>query len=224
MKKNLFIALGLAAGLALSVAATAYYPHLSVRACPHCRAHAVVEVTVSGNTIGAAYYTDGKREAPMLPDHPLLAKCPFCGTLIWVDEAEEVASGFEAAKGKPKVLRPSEEELLASLNGPALERDKEAYVRQRAWWAGNDVRRQSPDSPTGFSTAQVRNLEAFSDMLDERDEGQRILKAEIARELGRFEACLRLLERPVGAELKYAADFILRLARAGDRIVRPFAE
>jgi hypothetical protein len=50
----------------------AYYPLPIVRECPHCKAHVVQEETVSGNTIGAKFYTDGRSYAPMLPDHPWL--------------------------------------------------------------------------------------------------------------------------------------------------------
>jgi hypothetical protein len=61
-----------------------------------------------GNTIGAIYWTDGKREAKMLPNHPWLVKCPVCSRLFWVDEAVGVDTGFDAAKGKEQVLAPSE--------------------------------------------------------------------------------------------------------------------
>jgi hypothetical protein len=37
----------------------AYMPVLIVSECPHCKAHVVEEDTLSGNTIGAKYYTDG---------------------------------------------------------------------------------------------------------------------------------------------------------------------
>ena len=48
-----------------------------------------------------------------------------------------------------------------------------------------------------FSKEQVKNLKALSAMLDESEPNQRILKAEIARELGEFDECLRLLSLPV---------------------------
>ena len=90
-------------GLVLCSAAVAYYPMPIVRECPHCKAHVVHEETVSGNTIGAKFYTAGKQDAPMLPDHPWLAKCPMCGGLFWVVVAHEVEIGFDASKGKPQV-------------------------------------------------------------------------------------------------------------------------
>jgi hypothetical protein len=221
MKKCFSLVVALAIGMALCLTANAYYPHLTVRACPHCKALVVQEETLSGNTIGAVYYTDGKREARMLPDHPLLAKCPACKGLFWVDEAIEVAAGFEAAEGKQNVLNPSEGELLVFLSGTTLAKDKEMYLRQRAWWAANDTRRHARGAKANFSEAQVKNLEAFSEMLDETREIERIFKAEIARELGEFDKCLQLLSHPFEKELQYLASFIRKRALGGDRDVWP---
>jgi hypothetical protein len=207
--------------LVFALAADAYYPHLIVRECPHCRAHVVQEATVSGNTIGAVVYTDGKRDARMLPDHPWLAKCPACGGLFWVDEAAEVDSGFEAANGKPRVEKPTEPELLGFVSAEALPREKDRYVRHRAWWTANDAWRRAQGAAPSFSEAQLKNLEALSGMMDETKDVERMFKAEIARELGRFDACRQLLSQPFEGNLQKFADFIRRLADEGDRGVRP---
>ena len=138
-------------GFVLCSAVAAYMPMLIIRECPHCKAHVVQEETVSGNTIGATYWTDGKREAKMLPDHPWLAKCPVCAGLFWVDEAVEVDTGFDAAKGKQQVLKPAEKELLGFLTGPALPADKELYVRVSAWRSANDAWRRVPNATPAFS-------------------------------------------------------------------------
>ena len=97
----------------------------------------------------------------------------------------EVDIGFDSAKGKQQVLAPSEKELLGFLSGPVLPRDKELYVRVWAWRSANDAWRRVPNATPAFSKDQVQNLKALSDMLDETEPNQRILKAEIARELGR---------------------------------------
>ncbi len=88
------------------------YPVLTIRECLHCKARFVRENTLSGNTINAKHFTDGRTYAPMLSEHPWLAKCPACGGLFWVNETEEVDIGFDAAKGKPQVKAPSEKEMM----------------------------------------------------------------------------------------------------------------
>jgi hypothetical protein len=152
-------------GLVLCSAAVAYMPALIIRECPHCRAHVVEEQTISGNTIGSTFWTDGKLEAKMLPDHPVLVRCPVCSQLFWVEEAAEVASGFDAARGKQQVMAPTGQELLAYLAGQTLPKDKEAYLRIHVWWAANDAWRSVPNSKPAFSKDQVKNLDALSVLL-----------------------------------------------------------
>jgi hypothetical protein len=167
MKTRITLAMAVFIGFVLCSTVAAYMPVLIVRECPHCRAHVVQEDTLSGNTIGAKYYTDGKREAKMLPDHPALVKCPKCSKFFWVEEASEVAVGFDAAKGKEQVLAPSEKDMLNFLAGPALPQDKEIYLRIRAFWSANDTWRSVPNATPAFSKKQVKNLQALSGMLDE---------------------------------------------------------
>jgi hypothetical protein len=199
-------------------------PALVIRECPHCKAHVVQEDTLSGNTIGAKYYTDGKREAKMLPDHPALAKCPVCGGLFWVEDAPEAGVGFDAADGKQKVLAPSEKELVAYLSKETSPKDREIYLRMRCWWEANDSWRWVPSPKPAFSPEQVKNLEALSALFDESEPNQRILKAEIARELGNFEECLLLLSYQFDEDYGFAVGFIKKLAKEKVRAVKPFEQ
>ena len=220
MKTRITVAMIMFIGFLLCSTVVAYYPALTIRECPHCRTHVVQEETVSGNTIGAIYWTDGKREAKMLPDHPWLAKCPVCSRLFWVDEAVEVDSGFDAAIGKQQVLAPSGKEMLEFLSGSVLPRDKEMFLRVAAWRSANDAWRRNPNATPAFSKDQEQNLKALSDMLDEKEPNQRILKAEIARELGEYDKCLRLLSQDFDERYGYAVGFIKKLAEEKVRVVR----
>jgi hypothetical protein len=47
-----------------------------IRQCNHCQKPFTEPTLMSGNTFGATFWTDGKQEAPMLPDMPWLVKCP----------------------------------------------------------------------------------------------------------------------------------------------------
>ena len=220
MKTRITLAMIMFIGFVLCSTVVAYMPALIVRECPHCKAHVVQEETVSGNTIGATYWTDGKREAKMLQDHPLLARCPVCAELFWIDEALEVDTGFDAAKGKQQVLAPSEKEMLEFLSGSALTQDKELYLRVRVWRSANDAWRRNPNATPVFSKDQVQNLKALSAMLDETEPNQRILKAEIAREQGEFHECLGLLSTPFDERYGHAVGFIKKLAEDKVRVVR----
>ena len=223
MKTKITLAMACFIGFVLCSAVAAYMPMLIIRECPHCKAHVVQEGTVSGNTIGATYWTDGKREAKMLPDHPLLVKCPVCGGLFWVDESVEVDMGFDAAKGKQQVMAPSGKEMLEFLSRPALPRDKEMFLRVAAWRSANDAWRRVPNATPAFSKDQVQNLKALSELLDQMEPNQRILKAEIARELGNFEQCLLLLSYQFEKGYEGAVGFIRKLAEEKVRGVKQFS-
>ena len=187
MKTRITVAMIMFIGFVLCSAVVAYMPALIIRECPHCKAHVVQEETVSGNTIGATYWTDGKREAKMLPDHPWLAKCPACSV--------GCSGSMKPWRWTPASTRPKESSRSWLLQKkrcwvfcpgrpcPGIRNSTCGYA---AWRSANDAWRWNPNATPAFSKDQVQNLKALSEMLDETEPNQRILKAEIARELGEF--------------------------------------
>jgi len=208
-----------------------------IRVCPECKAHLTQKTTNSGNTFGARFWTDGKMVAPMLPDRPWLVKCPKCGSLFWIDEAMEFGKRYPRSKEYIiEPLVPSETEFLTVLAEEKLPKLKEIYVRCRAWWAANDSVRMNVDATITFSPKQEKNLQILSDLLDEENADQRIMKAEILRELGKFDECLRLLAqifdkiwqaKEAGFTKVWHANeaaFIIELVEQKSRIVREIKE
>ncbi|MGC9453108.1 MAG: hypothetical protein ACP5I4_16880 [Oceanipulchritudo sp.] len=64
-------------------------PTLIMKA-PGCQKPVKFSTIASGNTFGATWWTDGKQEAPMLPDNPWLRKSPSEGVLFWSDACEQI--------------------------------------------------------------------------------------------------------------------------------------
>jgi hypothetical protein len=62
-------------------------------------------------------------------------------------------------------------------------------------------------------------MEAFALLLDEHDETDRLMKAEIYRELGRFADAEGLLKRPFSEGIMPAVDLIRELVRQRERKV-----
>lgn len=172
-----------------------------VRKCSACGT-LIAELTIaSGNTCGARFWTDGKREAPMLPDALWLVKCAHCGALIWINEQKKVGElGPWAPRGKDAArfrsarppAAPSLDDYFAALSAPIADAQKERYIRLRAWWAGNDCRRQSGHAAP-MSDQEIANLRTFLPFLDDADENDRVMKAEVLRELGMFRQAESLL-------------------------------
>lgn len=184
-----------------------------VRECSACGKFIAQRTIMSGNTLGARFWTDGKRDAPMLPEQPKLVKCQHCVTFIWLDEQNEVgeiqqgdsttrdADRFADAR---QPLTPTLKDYATFLEGGVSDKEKERYARLRAWWAGNDSRRESGKS-TKLDTFETENLRALLTLLDEAEDHDRIVKAEALRELGEF----------VDAEILLAKEFDDELSQAG---------
>jgi len=177
-------------------------------ACPHCKALAMDGTLNSGNTFGATVWTDGKQIAPMLPLPPAVVKCHECGECYWLDDAEEIGSiepwdseeeeVDPAWAAAPAVQEPTEDEYYQALGkGLATDPDQERTARIMAWWRRNDAFRDASDThPRPIATAAGawrENLVALANLLDETDEDDRVMKAEVLRELGELEAAKRTL-------------------------------
>lgn len=201
-----------------------------IRECPKCKTLFIQETTGSGNTFGARFWTDGKMVAPMLPDRPWLVKCQNCGTLIWIDETKELGedSSWEEHKKWPNAVNtsiPNETEILNLLASAELSNEKELYARRIAWWTANDTVRMNAGSKAAFSPAQKENMQALAKLLDEKEPDQRIMKAEIHRELGKFKDCIQLLENPFKEDYHTEISSLIRkLAEENISIVREIEE
>ena len=185
-----------------------------IRECSACGKHIAQHTTGSGNTFGARFWTDGKRQAPMLPDQPWLVKCTHCNTLVWIDEQKQVGeTDLWASDSKEKfpdarpASTPTLQEYAHFIEAGVSDKNKERYLRLRAWWAGNDSRRETGQA-TPLDSFEVQNLRAFVTLLDEAEDNGRIMKAEVLRELGEFGAAEKLLATDFGEELLQAVSII----------------
>ena len=200
---------------------TTYYPQRMC--CPRCD-HVFSYMAVgSYNTFGATFYTDGFIEGPMYDDQGRLFRCPQCHSVGWSDEftcdgpgdgdedEEAFGSVFEA-EVYPIPLTDYPGLLEAEpWRGP----DEEKYVRIAAFWAANMPRRSATGALEPFAPTEERNLLALLDRLGDSPQ-DRLMRAEILREMGRFEDCLEALMGFDGGELEGIARLVRELAMARD--------
>jgi hypothetical protein len=157
-----------------------------------------VATICTGNTFGAQYWTDGKREAPMLPDEPWLRQQPDTGELFWMDECEKVATEPEweesaAHSGVPFAREPGLDDYRRALDGGlASTPEKQRYVLMRFWWAANDPVRHGEVSTPSAPDFRERLLQLRA-MLDTTVPDQRLMSAEAARQIGDFDAAEELM-------------------------------
>lgn len=177
----------------------------------------------SGNTFGAIFWIDGKMDAPMLPDYPKLVKCPHCRSLVWIDnlETKKEIDPFEIRNTDAKWPMALDLDDYTSFlsNNRLLKPDVEKDVRMRAWWCGNDERRRGQQS--SLAETEIQNLNALSGLLDQSIDYERLMQAEIMRELGDFDQALKLLDQPFDEQLSDAVTVIKSLIEQRDLIVAP---
>ena len=117
------------------------------RNCPSCEGLLIERTLLSGNTFGARFWTDGKMEAPMLPQYPALVRCAHCQKLLWLPEAREAEFAtapkmFETVKGALDPTPPTEADYIEAIeSGLASDEEQEKYCRVHAWHLFNDDRR-----------------------------------------------------------------------------------
>lgn len=206
---------------------TSYY--VQIMQCHLCKREFAHLATGSGNTFGAAFYTDGSIQAPMYAEGDRLVRCPHCRKWLWLDEALPTRlindyEYFDQVGGIQKKFPLASsalfgESIVEALHSrPWRTRADEKYLRLRAWWYFNHLK---PSECTRFAEDVRNNRAALRDLLDETDEYERILKAEALRHSGSFaEATAVLHQRPISAQHAQWAETIDTLAERGDTEVR----
>jgi len=148
--------------------------------------------------------------------------------LLWMDEQERVGEidpwnletkkEVERFEDVPPPSMPTAGDYRGLLAAGPHDRQKERYLLIRAWWAGNDKRRESKDSGS-LSEPEIVNLRVLVASLDESDNEDRIMKAEALRELGMFHEAEAVLARPVDPAMARAVSLIRDLCRQRISIV-----
>lgn len=180
--------------------------------CPGCSHLLANDSLLSGNTFGAKLYSDGKQFAPMLPVFPRLTRCPSCDTIFWLNKSTEAGSYSWGDNSHPEWEQADKAEFLqlpeyfvALGRGLANTKEEEIYLRQQIWWAYNDRSRrgqelfQAPEDEANYT----ENCKRLMTLLDPTDPNQRIMLAELKRNLGDFEGCKKLIDSLEDASLKW---------------------
>ena len=163
--------------------------------CPDCSAPHLRSTIASGNTFRSWLFSDGKMEAPMLPDVPFITKCYQCGLIFYLDsstksqlkgEVEETApyASFLDRKGYSQVIR----------DGFYLTESDEYRVRLRYLWSFNDPFRRTDGVPDwSVDIGFTGNIDRLLEMIDFNDPENLLFAAELNRLAGKFDQSDELL-------------------------------
>jgi hypothetical protein len=168
--------------------------------CPHCGNFLWRRTLTSGNTAGATTFSDGKMVAPMLPKFPDLTKCKKCNSIIWLSDLAEIqnwgswSSYILGCIFGQYVAFLGIEDLFSAL-AITNDKEKEKFIRIKIWWAFNDRvrKRRKIFIKENDEKLWEQNCLALINLLDKNDANQKIMIAELYRNLGQFDSCMELI-------------------------------
>ena len=104
--------------------------HPQIVKCPFCGTDKELLSLMSGNTIGARYWSDNMRDAPMLPQVSIVQKCPKCGK-FYILSRQEVKYAKDGCSIELGTLTfPEMKEAFIQLNNEGFESaNEECNVR-----------------------------------------------------------------------------------------------
>jgi hypothetical protein len=169
--------------------------------CPNCGNLLLKESLSSGNTLGAELFSDGKRIAPMLPDFPDLTKCKKCNSIFWLSDLKKIGTRYECEEN-PKNPEWGDADIAEFLDISDLfraleeKKSKEIIIRQLIWWAFNDRVRDGKEIfvEENEENLWMQNCIALTELFNKENINQKIMIAELYRNLGQFEHCIELID------------------------------
>lgn len=203
-----------------------------IKECPACKGHIIEKTIASGNTFGALFWPDGKMEAPMMPNYPAYIGCPHCKASFWIEDAELVKSlGWDEGIELPDSILdiaqhkyplsykdPTESIYLQGLKDSKLTKDKEIYLRVNLMRLYNDANRdQKTQRPT--TKAQKDNWQRLIEILGNETTEDKLLKAEVYREMGEFNQAKATLKGEFDDDYMQSLDLLDKLIEARDHRV-----
>lgn len=196
--------------------------------CPKCGRRITRESLLSGNTLGAIYYSDGKFFAPMLPEFPILTKCKQCNTILWLSKLEEIGNNesyfensFDTTYADKAKFLSINDYFRALDEGLAETTEEEIFIRQRIWWSYNDRVRKGNKLFVNKNDERRWEMNCYKliNLLDYSDLNQRVMIAELKRNLGDFNGCIEVLESIKDKEFNYVKEKLLDECRKRNSLV-----
>ena len=206
--------------------------------CPNCDNLLSRNSLMSGNTMLSQQYSDGKVIAMMLPEFPSVTICSKCDNIFWIKKAKEIGS-YSLEYPDPKNPVQNEwknaeevgfltiDEYFSAVDNEIYStKDEELFLRVRIWWGFNDRVRKGGNL---FNTDNEKflwekNAKILLNLLNNEDINENIMIADLNRNLGNFEECLKIINN-LGTDFDWLKPaFINECSKGNDQvfqIIRP---
>lgn len=172
------------------------------RKCPHCGAVKKLYNIASGNTFGAKAWSDTKVYYPMMTQNSPVQRCLKCKRYFFLSDSktsvvrEILANVFDRngfSNDTGALSFPEAREALEQLYGSSSD-ERRFLLRLLVLHTYNDKYGRAPRRYAGEDDTDrayfIQNCRAMTEMAQTNG----TLKAELFREIGDFEMCLRTLD------------------------------
>jgi hypothetical protein len=187
--------------------------------CPKCGVFLKRGSLMSGNTFGAQLYSDGKRISPMLPDFPNLTKCKKCDSIFWISELDKIGELRWGETSHPEWENADEVDFLCLKDlfralKTAKNQGEEKLIRIWIWQAFNDRVRTDGNLflESKGNILWKENCHALLKLLHRDEVNDKLMMAELYRNLKEFEKCIEILDSIVEIDLNWIKDRMKRHA------------
>lgn len=186
--------------------------------CPHCGNAFGIQVYMNTREEGWTLYTDGYRHSPMgTPPWHAWKICPHCAGVTRIGEGQyELGGGDELPSGDAPSPRERVRAALAQVGDEAPEVRRDAMLLDL--WISNHICGAGADD---YTRARMREL------LDPDNGLDPVIRADIQRQIGRFEAAREGLlsvqrrSKEAGLERKRHIKSVLALVARGVKEALP---
>lgn len=180
--------------------------------CPYCGTLKTICALGSGNTCGATCWSDFKQDLPMLPRASLVQQCPSCNKyfLNTADNFYKCAVSYACGASWGYLSYPSLKDAFVQLSPLG---DNEFGVRLMLLHSYNDLyggckgTKDQSEVSAEEKKFFIENARALIKLCNIKDPAQRLLMAELYREMGQFHKATRILR----AAFKYDDDGLIDL-------------
>lgn len=170
--------------------------------CPTCGNLLAQESILSSNNFGEKIYSDGKRISLMQDEEPLITICSKCNNIFWFNDLKKIGS-YDVEEKIPSEWVACElareltvYEYFQALKTIVRTKDEELFIRQSIWWGFNDRERNkeefftSPDDKVLWLSNAIKLIA----LLDTSIADQKLMVAELHRNMGNFIKCEEILQ------------------------------
>ena len=192
----------------------------AIKQCPNCSCEFSIMIVASCNTLGAKFYTDGFISGSMYDEGCAVVVCPKCDKYLWTEDVPTTKtmsdsqflkeSGFDKWPHGDKIRGYQFKEVIDKSLWRTQSQEK--YIRIREWRSYNNNFRNNISEEFELTKNQITNLKRLLHILSAADEYELILKAEINRELGNFNKCIKQLNTEIDSGYTSTIEFIKNLA------------